>query len=551
MLLVGCGDDDDDDGGNTATPGTTSTQGTSESPTTAASDVQRGGSFKVPITIRFTEVLDPHRAQQNAAYFYQFIGNQLVRPSVDGKKIDMELAESCEFVGDGTELVIKLKPGLTWHDKAPTSGREIAAEDVAYNIMRIKGLLAPADQRASFQRASTLPNLDSATAVDPTTVSVKLTAPHAGFVWGLGDWRNSIIPKDFAEQDKWDGAGLIGSGPFVIESFENEVQATFKPNPTYFEEGIPYVDEVKWVWTPDAVSALAAFTQGNTDYIAGGDRTNQTTIERLGSASRVEWEFGNWSFIRFNPTKAPFNDPRVRRALALALDYKKMNDAEFGDGHWSYTGPIPSAFPETLQSDELAKDLQYDPSRREEAISTAKQLMSDAGFPDGGISFNLVDFPGALYQANQTRALDAWKTVWPALDGRIERAPDVATSVQRQLNGDFDTYWSAGNPFAHVTLDAPAFYSQGGSRNYQKWHDDEVESALKSAEVELDDARRRELILTAEKRLLDQAPMVGIQSQNQVYYFNNRVQNAAGFGGRLGGGSWDPFWGVRRMWLKS
>ena len=107
------------------------------------------------------------------------------------------LAGDWEEYAWGMTLTLKLEPNIATHDKAPTNGRLFNAEDMAYNLMRISGALDPAN-KARYQRAATLAGMDSAKAVDATTVQVKMakpssavTMPSRTLIWLAWRWRKA------------------------------------------------------------------------------------------------------------------------------------------------------------------------------------------------------------------------------------------------------------------------------------------------------------------------------------------------------------------------
>src|SRR5690606_8007436 len=116
---------------------------------------------------------------------------------------------------------------------------------------------------------------------------------------------------------------LVGTGPWILESFENDVRGVFKPNPEYWDSGKPYADQLNWVFYGDTLSIQTAFAQGDVSYNGALGKVARQTVQQIAPNARLEeWTFGNWDFIRFNFQRPPFDDPRVRLGMFHIFDYK-------------------------------------------------------------------------------------------------------------------------------------------------------------------------------------------------------------------------------------
>src|SRR5436305_8800248 len=109
---------------------------------------------------------------------WHVIGSRPIRRHAKTGELIGEVAQSWELADpQGMQLVIKIRPDVKTHDKPPTNGRLFTAEDFAWNLMRFSGALDPAN-KAQYQRAATLTGMESATAVDATTVQIKMATPN-------------------------------------------------------------------------------------------------------------------------------------------------------------------------------------------------------------------------------------------------------------------------------------------------------------------------------------------------------------------------------------
>ncbi|MFN8559195.1 MAG: ABC transporter substrate-binding protein [Dehalococcoidia bacterium] len=555
LALAACGGGGAGGGSKESGGGSAPSAGASTSAGTAgAGQVRRGGTYLMD-GAKFTDVLDPHRSQAEAAGLFAFIGNQPLRISADGKNLEPTLVEKWEIPGDGTEIILKTRAGVKWHNRAPTNGRPFTAEDLGYNLQRIAGKLDPS-RAASYQRRSTLPNLDSVSAVDDTTLRVKLSAPHSGFLRGMAHERNYIIPKDLvdAQADKWnDPMTLVGTGPWMFESYQKDVKAVLKPNPDYWEKGKPYLDSVEQSAVPDRLSALSAFSQGKINQFNLANKTERDTLSKtVKDAQAVVWTFANWTHFRFNMTRRPFTDVRVRQALQLVFDYKQWADAYYGDGFWEYTGPLATAFPEAIPAAEVAKLPGWNPATKEQDIKKAKDLMTAAGYPDGNISFKLFPstLPGFIFQDDAVRAQDTLKRIWPAMDVTIDIQPDYAVYGTRQVQGDFDVLVYVIYSAPDAVLDLADNYHSNGSRNYGKFKDTQIDQLLDKAAVQLDNAQRTTTLKDVQDQLINKHMYVITTDQpKQVVHVSGKVKGLENAGRPFGGASRDISLAAKDFWL--
>lgn len=544
LPLIGCG------GGGSADE--RGQGGTSSQPT-------RGGTLRLSVgSTSYTDVMDPHTSGFQAGFIYDLIGNTAFRLSPGGTELQPELVASYEIPGDGSEIILKVRQGVRWHQKPPTNGRALDAEDVAFNINRIAGKLNP-NEVARFQRRTTLFGLDRAEVVDGSTVRVKLERPVSTFLNGLTDYRNQFVPKDFVENggDFAKPESLVGSGPFVIQTFTNLERAVFARNADYWEQGKPYLDAVEWVWNADPVTAITLLGQGQIHlWVTEPTVQQRNTVRQLASSAREEkWAFQGQNLLKFNVQRQPFTDPRVRRALQLALDYKSLNDNVYGEGYWDYATMIASSYPEALPADQVSKLPGWNPGTKEQDIKTAKDLMAAAGYPDGKVAFKVMRYPiaGSVWSDLAISIMDQWERVWPAMQVEFDEPGDAAAFGRRQVQGDFDAYVYVEYGYPDPVLELTNQFGKGGGRNYSKFSDSRVEDLLAKAYAELDMEARAGIVRQIQQYLVEeQMPLVTIGQPMTAVWFHPSVGGMQGYGRRVGGAAYhDTYTWLKDGWLAS
>ncbi len=524
--LVGCGGDDDDtpSGGNTPTGGgATTTTGSPASGTPAPSGppipAVAAEQFYSPWGL-FPREYDGHTAL--GPNIWHIIGNRAIRRHAKTGDLLPELAASWEQVDpQGLEMTIKIQPDIKTHDKAPTNGRTFTAEDFAYNLTRITGALDP-DNKARYQRAATLAGMTSATAVDATTVQVKMSKPNSGFFAGLAEFRNLFMPKDTVEKGFANPSELSGTGPFVVREFEDYKVAKFDMHPNFFVKGQPHFKKLELQPTNDRSAQVSAFLAKQLVYIAGITAAERPIFDGQRKDARLEQHSGlNWYHIRFNITKKPYDDPRVRKAISLVIDREALAKARHGDAQWALTGPIVPGFPEALSAETLKKDYPgFDSAKRAANITEAKALLSAAGV--GDLNINML--PGsqvttAEWFENAVRAKDQIEQALPNLKITVTPPADTAAFAQLQARGEFDIISYTITTLPDQALELISQFSTTGSRNYGKFTDPAADALLEKALVTIDPTARSAVIKEFQDKLLkDWNPVVHFYVNPDVRY---------------------------------
>ncbi len=295
------------------------------------------------------------------------------------------LADAWDIEKGGTRYVFHLKKGVKFHD-----GKEFDSDDVKWNWERVKAPVHGLPARKLLGNY-----LESIETPDRYTVVANLTQPYAAFLIANA-WVNvPILPKDsipygkiFGESADFtsDRAAPPGTGPFEMVEFQQNHKAVFKAHKDYRIPGLPYLDGVELLVLKDQPRTMA-LRAGNLDYIYGVTDEYFAKVFQ-GQKLYTPFETDNLMFyprlndatmtiyLNNHPEKghSPFHDERVRQALSLAIDRRKLAQALYGErGIATVQGFQPS---ESLWGFE---DIEVP----EPDIAKAKQLLKEAGYPDG------------------------------------------------------------------------------------------------------------------------------------------------------------------------
>src|SRR5499426_2006638 len=356
----------------------------------------------------------------------------------DHEKIVGDLAERWEIAPDGKRITFALRQGVKFHD-----GSDFTCADAKYSLEKLTD-----PQRATPLFVTIMEDVFAgATCTDDFTLVLSLKEPSAVVLNLLAGAHAVMMKAGIAEQvDRKDPKFLIGTGPFKYKSHTPGVDFRAERNPNYWKPGVPHIDGYQAVVMSDLTKIFASF------------RARQLTMTGIGrhlekpEADILKKDFpdavvalgprAGWDTLVMNVSKPPFNDPRVRKAVALATDREKM--IEIAAEGWGVLGGYIG--PHTPYGLPLAELKQYPQFREDMATrqAEAKRLLTAAGYPNG-VDVELVLRRGPMYEPGALSRQDDLKKV--GLQLKITLL-DTAGFRARIEQGDFQAYTALlGVPF--------------------------------------------------------------------------------------------------------
>ena len=339
-----------------STPAQSQTDDMQESGQSQAGTPVYGGSIVVGIQ-QDVDSLDPHKATAAGTKEILFnIFEGLVKPDENGDLMKA-LASDYTISEDGLVYTFTLREGVKFHN-----GNTVTAEDVKYSLERASGLLD------GTPLISSLSVLTSVEILDEKTVQVTVGSANTELIYSFVA---AIIPAGSGEEES---GTPIGTGPFSYVSYKPQEGIVVAKNPDYWQEGLPYLDEVnfKIVNSPD--TALLEIKGGSiqiypylTDSQAG---ELKDSFQILSAPSDVV------QALFLNNAAEPLNDVRIRQAICYALDLDMVNEFVAGGG----ATLVSSAMLPTLHTYYVDLTDTYGTGAN---IQKAQELMTDAGYPDG------------------------------------------------------------------------------------------------------------------------------------------------------------------------
>jgi glutathione transport system substrate-binding protein len=305
-------------------------------------------------------------------------GAKLMLQGLFGFDKDMKLvpvlAESYEANAEATEFVIHLRKGVTFHDGTPFN-----AAAAKINFER---LIDPANK---LSRASLLNMAESFTAVDDSTLKIRLKEPFGALINNLAHPGTMILsPAALEKYGKDILRNPVGTGPFKFVSWQPDTLKVAKFE-GYWKKGLPKVDGITFRSVPENGTRVAMLQTGEAQFIYPLPPETAMVVEKndkldvIKGPSIVTW------YVAMNNSKKPYDDLRVRRALNYAVDKKAYAKIVYN----GFMEPMDSVVPPNLPFYVRQAEWPFD-------IAKAKELLKEAGYPDG--------FETEIFGTNNTTA---------------------------------------------------------------------------------------------------------------------------------------------------
>lgn len=433
--------------------------------------------------------LDPHKT---SAYFsFEVLENvfdTLVEPDAD-LEMRPALAERWEVSPDQLVWTFHLRRGVTFHDGSP-----FTADDVAYSYRRIiDEQLTNVDKFAS---------VTDVVAVDPATVRITVRQPTPNLLTNLGGFKGMAIVSRANVESGRIATNPVGTGPFSFAGARSGDSIVLKANPDYWG-GPPRVSGVTFRFIPEPTTALSALQAGEVDWTDSIPPQRVAALRDDESLRLAVTPSNDYWYLALNEARRPWNDVRVRQAIAYAIERDAIVTAtSYGTAARNQLA-IPEGNPWYTPYDRYSYD-----------IDKAKELLTEANAQPQRLDMLVT----SEYPETVTAAQIIADNLAPLGITVDIRTVDFATWLDEQNTGNFDMLMMGwlGN------IDPADFYyaqhHTDGPNNAQKFSDPEVDRLLDAGAVEVDRRARHEIYARAATRIADQV--------SYIYLYNPSVIQA-------------------------
>ncbi len=444
-----------------------------------------------------------------AAVFSSLVRTDPMKEDVTVENMIPDLAEKWQISPDNKTYTFSLRKGVKFHD-----GKPFTSADVKYSLDKYRD-----SKRSAF--AKNVEAIQDIQIVDDFTIKMTLKYEFPEVLIFLSAPYASIYPAHLKDVDPKTTAFLVGTGPFKFKQLVPGKVATFERNPDYFLQGLPYLDTYEVYYMN--VSAIAdAFTSGQLS-LSGSIRElfgtdvplRENLLKNVQEMKVGSKPVGSTRSIFFGLNReGAWKDLRVRQAMAMVLDYDEALVASRGPlakqlGYLPSPGIVPYYVREALPKEEVAKIYGIDKPLADR-IATAKQLMKEAGYPNGFQAELLSRKGEADHEGNALYAIDMWKK---HLNINLKYTPlDAAVLNPRRDKGDFDLIAESTATMTGAVLNEfLGIFLSTDMKNYSKWSNSEYDNLVLQVNRETDNKRKLEFAQKAQRILLQDMPLILIQ----------------------------------------
>ena len=457
------------------------------------------------------------------------IYNRLVEFERGSTTIVPALAESWTTSADGRSWTFKLRKGVKFHstrDFKPS--RNFNADDVIFTFMRQLSKDHPyhAVSGGSYEyfNGMSMPDLlKDVRKIDDDTVVFELNRPEAPFIANMAMDFASIASAEYADQLMKQGEPEtfdlkpVGTGPFQLVAYRKDAMIRYKAHPDYWA-GKAAIDNLVFAITVDASVRYQKLKAGECHVIPYPNPADIAEMQRDPDINVMEQEGLNVGYLAYNTEKKPFDDPKVRKALNMAINKEAIIDVVFQGSGKVAKNPIP---PTIWSYNKSTVDDPYDPER-------AKAMLAEAGLAD--LKTNIWAMPVQRpYNPNARRMAELIQADWKAIGVDAEIVSyEWGEYLKRSKEGEHETLllgWTGdnGDPdnFLAVLLGCDAV---GGS-NRAYWCHEPFNDLVMEAKVTSDRQKRIDLYERAQLIFKEQAPWATIAHSVVFMPMRNNVKD--------------------------
>ena len=431
-----------------------------------------------------------------SAVFNSLVMYDQSKPRNSFDTIVPDLAESWSLDDTRTRLTFELRQGVNWHD-----GRPFTAKDVACTYNRAS--MKEADYFRRSPRKIWYENIKDIATNGDHEVTFVLDKPQPSLIAMLASGLAPIIPCHLSAKDM--RTNPIGTGPFKFVEFKVNDSIKLVRNPDYWKKGMPYLDGIDWRIVASRSTRVLAFVAGEFDITFAADITPALMSDIKAQAPRAQCELVATNVptnVLVNRTRAPFDKPEVRRALALGLDRPSFIEI-VGSGKLDTAATMmaPPSGAWGMPPEMLEKQPGY--GRDIAAQQTeARKLMGAAGYgPDKRLKIKVSTRDFNAYRDAAVILVDQLNKIH--FDAELE-VIESTVWYNRLLKMDYTVALNLSG----VGIDDPdvvlkASYACKSEANYTRYCNAEIEKMLDAQSQESDNDKRRKMVWEIEAKLIE------------------------------------------------
>lgn len=472
------------------------------------------------------ESLDPGtNIYARGSLVMQNLFNGLFKTDAKGETVPA-LAESLTSDEAGLIYTVKLKPNLKWSDGSPLTAKDFEyawkralkpelASRVAYEFFYIKNA-------EKYNKGEIGEESVGVKATDDMTLMIELENPTPYFKDLLASPTYFPVKKDVAEKEGWSKSAetYVSSGPFMVKELKTKEKYVLVKNPNYYDAANVKLDTIEIVFIESPETELGAFMNKEIDVAENLNvdaKTKYKGTPELISSPRI-----GFYYFDMNTAKAPMNDAKVRKALAMAIDRNLIITKILNGSNKPALAFVPNGIPYGTDGTKDYRDVVGDMYKEDK--DEARKLLAEAGFPEGQ-GFPTLRFITSTSQTNKDIA-QAMQEMWKK---ELNIQSEIVTFESKVYwgemhSGNFDIgYDGWGGGYRDPMTMLEIFRSENNVKN-NRWVNAEFDRLLGENKTLNDQAKRMENFAAAERLLAEDMPIMPLYYYEGLYLVNPRVK---------------------------
>ena len=455
--------------------------------------------------------------------------DRLLDVDVNSGQLIPGLALSWQVSADGTEYVFNLQPDVQFHHTEYfTPSRALQAQDVIFTFNRIIEPTHPFHAQGGgvypyFQSIEWSNLVSRVSAIDSHTVKFELSQPNSSFLSTLATDFSAILSAEYGQQlirnntlSQIDTLP-VGTGPFVFKEYQKDVLIRYHRHPNYWRT-LAKPEQLVFDIVPHNARRMAKLLTHECDIIAYPRVAELKLISKRADVDIQESTSMNVGFWAFNTQKPPFDNVKVRQALALAINREAIMQAVYYGHATAATSLLP---PTSWAYDPNLAPAEYNPT-------AAKALLTEAGYGKG-FTMNIWAMPvQRLYNPNAIKMAELIQADLAQVGIKAKIVTYEWNSFRRKLtNYAHDSVligWAADNAdpdnFFRPLLSCSAAIT---GTNRANWCDKKFDQLINQAILTADQSQRRTIYIEAQQYLAEQMPLISIAHSQRFQAINNDV----------------------------
>ena len=488
-------------------------------PTLAEDTPRRGGILNVGFDDD-AKTLDPvFSVQLSERQVLYLVYNTLLAADTDFS-IKPELARSWTVENDGKRYVFTLQEGVKFHD-----GTAFDAEAVKWNIEHRMD-----EKVASPQRSQLRPVIQSVEVVAPQIVALNLTAVYPGLLSFFTERPGFMVSPTAAQKYGADfGRNPVGTGAFIFKEWNQGTSIVLARNPSYWQPDRPYLDGIVFRDIPNHIIGLQRLIVGEVDYVNSVSPDELRQVEGNTDVDVEKAKIGRWFSLQYQVDKPPFNNPKLRQAIAYALNRNQINQITMRGQATLSNGPTPPGL-WWSSPDKVVYDYN---------VEKSKALLKEAGIAPGtpialAAPSDVLDGKIDQLIAEQLAAVGLQVKLEP-----VSASDSYARVVSRAINFTPISWTQRADPDGMLYI----LFSSKGFANTTGYNNPQVDQMLDEARRTIDQQKRKALYASIKDTIQTDLPYISL-------YF---AAEYAVLSKNIGGFAWipDQIPRFRDLWKKT